>query len=103
MKQGVHLLSTSSGKVYPMLSDDIKVARRRKGYTQKQLAEATGLSIDSIKGFECGAAPGAESMARLHAALELPVRPDPGSSGELLFTVVLPGGLQLQVKGPRVR
>ncbi len=86
-----------------MLSDDIKAARKRKGYTQRQLADAAGLSLDSIKSFESGSAPGPDSLQRLCGAIDLAPSPVLDQSGEILLTLILPGGMQLQIKkiGPR--
>lgn len=55
-------------------SDCIKVLRKKRGLTQKQLAEKSGLSIASIQGYEQGKYnPKIETLSKIAYALNMPV------------------------------
>lgn len=55
-------------------SDAIKYARKKVGFSQKQLAQATGLSIATIQGYEQGKYyPKIENLTKIANALKTPL------------------------------
>lgn len=56
------------------MENRIRMARKRKGFTQTQLAKASGVHRTSIARYEAGIRePGAKSLRKLAETLQVPI------------------------------
>ena len=61
--------------IYKSIGKRIKFLRENKGYTQENLADKTGLSLDYIGKIEVNInKPGLKSLIKIASALEVPIK-----------------------------